>query len=483
VNTDAPWPTPQEAEARVLGIQTKLHHWATNDPGRRFDDLFNLVCDPAFLLVGWRRVKGNKGARTAGVDGRTALYVSSVRGEAAFLADLRAELKARTFRPLPVAERLIPKPGGSKRRLGIPTVTDRVVQAALKLVLEPIFEADFQPCSYGFRPGRRAQDAIAEIHHLTGRPAGYGWVVEGDITACFDEIDHPALLARVRRRIADKRVLALIKAFCKAGILTQDGAAQDTITGTPQGGILSPLLANIALSVLDEHFTAAWEGFGPPWTRKKRTRKGLATWRLVRYADDFVVLVKGTRAHAETLREEVAAVLAPMGLRLSEAKTRITHIDEGFDFLGFRIQRRRRAGTNQRYVYTYPSKKALQAIIGKVRTLTHRTANRSLAVLLYRLNPVLRGWCAYFHHGVSSHSFGYLEAYAWRRILCWLRRRHPHSNWKTLRRAFLPGWLPVQDGVVMFQPSTVRVSRYRYRGYHIPTPWATATGPTRTSMA
>jgi len=355
VNTDALWPTPQEAEARVLGIQTKLHHWATNDPGRRFDDLFNLVHDPAFLLVGWRRVKGNKGARTAGVDGRTALYVSSVRGEAAFLADLRAELRARTFRPLPVRERLIPKPGGSKRRLGIPTVTDRVVQAALKLVLEPIFEADFQPCSYGFRPGRRAQDAIAEIHHLTSRPAGYEWVLEGDITACFDEIDHTALLQRVGRRIADKRVLALIKAFCKAGILTQDGAAQDTLTGTPQGGILSPLLANIALSVLDEHFTAAWEGFGPPWTRKKRTRKGLATWRLVRYADDFVVLVKGTRAHAETLCEEAAAVLTPMGLRLSAAKTRITHIDEGFDFLGFHIQRRRRAGTNKRYVYTYPS--------------------------------------------------------------------------------------------------------------------------------
>jgi RNA-directed DNA polymerase len=312
VNIDAPWPTlsVEEAEARVLGIQTKLHHRATNDPGRRFDDLFNLVCDPAFLLVAWRRVKGNKGARTAGVDGRTALYVSSVRGEAGFLADLRAELKARTFRPLPARERLIPKPGGSKRRLGIPTVTDRVVQAALKLVLEPIFEADFQPCSYGFRPGRRAQDALAEIHHLTSRPAGYEWVVEGDIT------------------------------------------------GTPQGGILSPLLANIALSVLDEHFTAAWEGFGPPWTRKKRTRKGLATWRLVRYADDFVVLVKGTRAHAEALCEQVAAVLAPMGLRLSAAKTRITHIDEGFDFLGFRIQRRRRAGTNQRYVYTYPSKKA-----------------------------------------------------------------------------------------------------------------------------
>ena len=142
-------------------------------------------------------------------------------------------------------------------------------------------------------------------------------------------------MGRVRRRVGDKRVLALIKAFCKAGILTQDGAMQDTITGTPQGGILSPLLANIALSILDEHFTAAWQGFGPPWTRKKRTRKGLGTWRLVRYADDLVVLVKGTRAHAQALCEQAAAVLAPIGLGLSAAKTRITHLDEGFDFLGF----------------------------------------------------------------------------------------------------------------------------------------------------
>jgi RNA-directed DNA polymerase len=159
VNTGAPWPTPsvEEAEARVLGIQTKLHRWAVNDGGRRFDDLFNLVCDPAFLLVGWRRVRGNKGARSAGVDGQTAYYVQRERGEDAFLAELRADLKARRFAPLPVRERMIPKPGGSKRRLGIPTVRDRVVQAALKLVLEPVLEADFQPCSYGFRPGRRAQ--------------------------------------------------------------------------------------------------------------------------------------------------------------------------------------------------------------------------------------------------------------------------------------------------------------------------------------
>jgi RNA-directed DNA polymerase len=193
VNTGAPWPSPQEAEARVLEIQTKLHRWAGENEGRRFDDLSNLVCDPAFLLVAWRRVRENKGARTAGVDGESARSIETNRGVEAFLDDLRDQLKARTFRPQPVRERMIPKPGSHKRRrLGIPTVRDRVVQAALKLVLEPIFEVDFRPCSYGFRPNRRAQDAIAEIHYLGSR--SYEWVLEADIEACFDSIEHTALL-------------------------------------------------------------------------------------------------------------------------------------------------------------------------------------------------------------------------------------------------------------------------------------------------
>jgi RNA-directed DNA polymerase len=237
-----------------------------------------------------------------------------------------------------VAERMIPKTGGKLRRLGIPTARDRVVQAALKLVLEPIFEADFRPCSHGFRPGRRAHDAIAEIHHLTS--VRYEWVLEGDITACFDEIDHTALMDRVRRRIGDKRVLGLVKAFLKAGVLSEDDIFRDTDTGTPQGGILSPLLANIALSVLDDHFAEAWQNeMASTWQRRKRRQQGRPNYRLIRYADDFVVVIHGDRADAAALRDEIAAVLAPAGLRLSETKMTIAHIDEGFDFLGIRIQR------------------------------------------------------------------------------------------------------------------------------------------------
>jgi len=391
VNTGASWPSLDQARSRVLEIQTKLHRWAGEDEGRRFDDLFNLVADPAFLAVAWHRVRSNKGARSAGVDGDTAAYVEQRRGVEPFLTDLRHQLKTRTFRPMPVRERLIPKPGSrERRRLGIPTVTDRVVQASLKLVLEPIFEAGFQPCSYGFRPRRRAQDAIAEIHHLGSR--SYEWVLEADIEACFDSISHCALLERVRQRVGDKRVLALVKAFLKAGILTELGDRRDTVIGTPQGGILSPLLANIALTALDDHFTEAWQDrMGDRVVRARRRRHQIANYRLVRYADDLVLMVSGTRADAERLRDELAEVLAPIGLHLSDAKTRVAHIDEGIDFLGWRIQRHTKKGTAKRYVYTYPSKRSLARIVDKVRQRSRFGPDIAFDTLLYRLSSILRG--------------------------------------------------------------------------------------------
>jgi RNA-directed DNA polymerase len=269
-------------------MQTKLHRWAAADPGRRFDDLFNFVHDPATLIVAFDRVAGNRGANTAGVDGLTVSMVEQVVGVPGFLDDLRAQLKAGTFRPLPVRERRIPKPGGSGkvRKLGIPTITDRVVQAALKLVLEPIFEADFLPVSYGFRPMRRAHDAIAEIQRYGTKK--YQWVLDADIEACFDSISHTALMDRVRARVKDKRVLALVKSFLKAGVLTETRHYQDSFTGTPQGGILSPLLANVALSALDEHVHGPWLDGGAmstPSRRARRRAKGLPNWRIVRYAD------------------------------------------------------------------------------------------------------------------------------------------------------------------------------------------------------
>jgi RNA-directed DNA polymerase len=286
---------------------------------------------------------------------------------------LREQVKSGEFAPLPVRERMIPKRSGKLRGLGIPTAADRVVQASLKLVLEPIFEADFLPCSYGFRPKRRAQDAIAEIHMLASN--AYEWVLDADISACFDEISHPALLARVHRRIADKRVLGLVKAFLKAGVLSEQGISRDTKTGTPQGGILFPLLANIA-SVLDEHFAQIWQtDMATRVDRARRRRHGLATYRVVRYADDFVVMVCGSRRHAEAIREQIIPVLASVGLRLSEEKTTIIHLDEGFEFFGFRIQRQTKRGSRRRYVYTWVAKRSLTSIKTKVKTITKQCTN------------------------------------------------------------------------------------------------------------
>ena len=383
VNTGATgWPSDARAFLAVRRMQTKLHGWAAADRGRRFDDLYNLVCDPAFLTMAWERVAGNKGARTPGVDRATVAHVTSGMGVEAFLRQVRDELKSRTFQPVPVRQVMIPKASGKLRKLGIPTVTDRVVQAALKLVLEPIFEADFQPCSYGFRPNRRAADAIAEIHHFTSKR--YEWVLEADIEACFDMIDHTALMDRLRARVSDKRVLALVKTFLKAGVLTTVGTTEGTVTGTPQGGILSPLLANIALSVLDDEFARRWtQEMGTANQRNRRRYHGEATYRLIRYADDFVIVVKGERADVDQLREEVAVVLVPMGLRLSPDKTRVVHIDDGFDFLGFRIQRHRKPGTGKRYVYTFAAKKSVASIRRKVKAITKQGTNHALASALH----------------------------------------------------------------------------------------------------
>ncbi len=230
---------PAGSWSRVAGMQARLHRWAVADPGRRLDDLLNFVHDPATLIVAFGRVAASRGANTPGTDGVTAARVEEQAGVPGFLDDLRAVLKDGSFRPLPVRERMIPKPGGSGklRKLGIPAIADRVVQAALKLVLEPIFEADFKPCSYGFRPKRRARDAIAEIHHLG--TLGYRRVLDADIEAAFGNVSHSVVLQRVRARVKDKRVLALVRAFLKAGVLTELGEHRDTLTGTPQGGLCS----------------------------------------------------------------------------------------------------------------------------------------------------------------------------------------------------------------------------------------------------
>ena len=466
---------------RVLEMQTKLHRWAVADPGRLFDDLFNLVHDPATLMVAFDRVAGNQGARAAGVDGLTAFDVERDIGASTFLDGLRSDLKSGGFSPLPVRERKIPKPGGSGkvRRLGIPTVADRTVQAALKLVLEPLFEADFMPVSYGFRPKRRAQDGIAEIQRFGTK--GYHWVLDADIEACFDSISHSALMDRVRARVKDKRVLALVKAFVKSGIMTETGSTRQTHTGTPQGGILSPLLANVALSALDEHWYRDRLPGGrmdSQYQRRKRRRHSEPNWRIVRYADDFVIMVHGSADDAQQIRDEVARVLEPLGLMLSAVKTQVVHIECGFDFLGFRIQRSRKQGSNKWYVYTFIADRPIRSVKDKIRDLTRGTSQADFKNVLIRLNQIVHGWANYFRHAVAKHTFGMLEDFLWRRVIVWLKTMH-RWTWSDVRKRLLGphgSWLPIAaDGVELINLSrTPAITRYRYRGNTIPDPWAPA---------
>jgi RNA-directed DNA polymerase len=479
VNTGAvQWPDAGSAYYAVRRMQTKLHRWAGEDLSRRFGDLMNLIYDPAFLMHAWQRVSSNAGAGTPGVDKATVAWIEARVGVTVFLDYIRDSLKSGEFRPVEVRQVMIPKgKSGKLRKLGIPTVADRVVQTSLKLVLEPIFEADFLPCSYGFRPNRRTHDAIAEIHFLASHPRNYQWVLEADIAACFDEIGHTPLLDRVRRRIKDKRVCALVKAFLKAGVMTAAGDREESTTGTPQGGPLSPLLANIALSALDEHFDRQWrQEMNTPYRRRKRVRNGLGNWRLIRYCDDFVVMVFGDRHHAEALREQVAAVLAPVGLRLSLEKTRVVHIDEGFVFLGMQIRRMRKRGTQKYYVYTKPSRKAIQAIKDKVKAKTYRsTRHLDLDEVILSLNRMLAGWANHFQYGVSKAIFNAVDYHAWGRIMRWTRAKYAGKHrlgMKEMRRRFCDqGWRFAHNGVVFTGASSTVVTRYRYRGSNIPTPW------------
>ncbi len=472
MNTLAPL-SADEAEQRVLGWQTKLHRWAGQDEQQRFGDLFNLVCDPATLLVAWERVKRNRGSRTPGVDGVTRKQVEAV-GVEMFLGELRQSLRDRTFAALPVREREIPKRGAGKtRKLGIPTLQDRIVQMAVKLVLEPIMEADFCPSSYGFRPGRRTQDAIEEVRHFINPPIGYEWVIEGDVEDCFGSIHHGLLISELRRQVTDKRVLALVRQFLAAGVMRELDTFAATPSGTPQGAILSPLLANVALSVLDRRFQTIWDA-RDAGKRARDRAKGLPSYRMVRYADDFVILVHGTEAHAQKIKEQTAEFMREhMRLTLSPEKTAITHVDDGFDFLGQRIVRYTRAGRLP-VAYTFPGRQALGNIKHRIKELTrNHTTSLSLNELVRTLNPILRGWTNYHRHGAASRCFSYLDYYLWWRIVRWLRKKHKRLTWTQVKRRYWGHNWTSPDGTRLYWPGEVKIKRYRYRGYRIPSPWTT----------
>ena len=278
-------------------------------------------------------------------------------------------------------------------------------------------------------------------------------------------------------------MLALVKAFLKAGILTELGDYEDTHTGTPQGGILSPLLANIALSVLDEHLHAPWQPGQPMSTsmrRRRRRWKQLPNWRLVRYADDFLVLTDGSSHHLHALHEQITDVLTPIGLQFSQTKTRIVHMSEGFEFLGFHLQWARKKGTTTWHVYTFPAARTLRSVKAKIRALTPRTSQADLKDTLIRINQITRGWANYFRHAVASRTFNHLHQFTWWRLVRWQRTLH-RWRWKDVRRWLSDPrghWRAIHaDGTALFDPTTIPIRRYRYRGTAIPNPFTTALKP------
>jgi RNA-directed DNA polymerase len=494
----------------LQSVQRKLYAQSGKDPAYRFAELWGLVTDPRNLRTAFARVQRNRGARSAGIDRITVRKVIQ-QGVESFLDAIREDLRVGRFHPSPVRRVLIPKTGkpGVFRPLGIPTVKDRVIQAAMKNILEPIFEAGFYPASYGFRSGRSAHGALTVLKTLlvprgvkqwktAGRPP-FQWAIEGDIKGCFDHIDHHKLMERVRLRIGDGKLNRLIVAFLKSGVLSETQFSRSD-SGTPQGGILSPLLANVALSIIEERYERhVWPRAAKPRGGRGRSvvalndpkliarraymnrgndrRAGRPVMVPVRYADDFIILIsveggdlEKAQAIAEQEKSSLALMLsAQMGLTLSPEKTLVTPVTETMRFLGHHIRVRKdslRRQLRPRLVIPKDRSKRLRRAINLI--FDRSTITDTLAQRLKRLNPVLRGWGNFYRHAWGAKRvFAALDHHVWWTILRWLKKRHPQARIRDLAKQY--GWhqsrrrsLRWRDGNVVPTPlAALRVGPYR----------------------
>lgn len=406
--------------SKIRELQIKLYRKAKNEPGYRFYMLYDKVYREDILTHAYARARANKGA--PGVDGQGFEEIESA-GLAEWLAGIGEELRNKTYKPQPVRRVTIPKPGGGERPLGIPTIRDRVVQTAAKLLIEPIFEADFEPNAYGYRPKRSAQDAIQEVHELLCE--GYTDVVDADLSKYFDTIPHSELLQCVARRIVDKHMLHLIKMWLKVPVEEEDEAGKKRLTGgkdkdrgTPQGGVVSPLLANLYMNRMLKG-----------WRKTKRGEQYQA--KLVTYADDFVIVSRGKAIEA---LEWTRGVIAKLGLALNEAKTSIKKArKESFNFLGYTFGPHRYRKDGHWYLGASPAKKAVARIKEKVGKLLTRGNMGAWPEVRDRLNRMLRGWSAYYSYGTRMPAYRAVDNYVYQSVRNFLRRRHKVQSRGTIR--------------------------------------------------
>jgi RNA-directed DNA polymerase len=418
-------PVRREPRDKVRQLQRCLYAAAKRQPGRRFHALLDRIHRSDVLWEAWKRVRRNRGG--AGVDAQTLVAIEQM-GVERFLEELGADLRAGTYRPQAVLRRYISKGDGRKQRpLGIPTVRDRVAQMAAKLVLEPIFEADFRPCSHGFRPRRSATDALEILRKLGAQ--GYNHVLDADLPDYFGSIDQGKLMQLVERRISDRRVLKLLRQWLRAGVMEEGVVVRESLSGTPQGGVISPLLSNIYLNVLD----TVWE--------KRYAQLGV----LVRYADDFVVVCR-TRSECEQAEQRVQQILGRLSLTLHPEKTRRVELSwgkEGFDFLGCHLHKRlsgpiwEREGRRVYFLQRWPSQRSMKRVRQRIKELTPRgRCHADLRQVIAEINPVLRGWGNYFRTGNAANQLTSIDRYVEKR----LRRLRVQRAGRTLRPGQLEKW-------------------------------------------
>ena len=447
-------------------MQRKLSQKATKEPEHQFENLYGLLCNELWLRVAHHSVNSHQGRETAGIDGKT---MSNFNGDLeGNLTRLREALKAKTFEPMPVRREYIPKANGKKRPLGIPTIDDRIVQEALRMTLEPIWEADFSVHSYGFRPNRSTYDTMTYIgKRLTGIGGSiYQWVIEGDIASYFDTIPHRRLIKAAKKRVADKDTRDLIWKFLRAGVMYR-GNLSETLTETPQGGIVSPLLANIYLHDLDRYMESNYLNLNQHH-RETRRMKGLPNFLYVRYADDFVVLCNGTKAQAIEMKEALKDVLNQMGLMLSEEKTKVTHITEGFDFLGYKVIRS--VGTRGKMIPKgLIPEKAIKRYCHETRSiLAPHSQNESVKAKITALNWLTRGWCEYYRSTNSpSDVFGKVGKELFWNMAHWLGRKYK-SNMPQVMQKFKSGHTLRTNNATLSMPDEYKAKRFVAKTWHNP---------------